>query len=148
MNLELPETLTHRQALSLLAQLFDPVGWISPVIVVSKILMQKSWLSKATWDEPLPTQLQNKWLTYFLSLNDLSKISISRWNSHDPNSSSSGLHGFADASDLAYGAVIYLRTVTKSGETFVSLITSKTKVCPIRKLTTPRLELQAARLIT
>ncbi|XP_071057301.1 uncharacterized protein [Onthophagus taurus] len=56
------------------------------------------------------------------------------------------LHGFADASNNAFGAVIYLR-VTKPGKVVISLIGSKTKVAPLKSVTIPRLELCAAVLL-
>ena len=58
------------------------------------------------------------------------------------------LHVFGDASERAFGAVAYLRTVTVNGNVKVAMITSKTRVAPPppRNLTIPRLELLAAQL--
>ena len=58
------------------------------------------------------------------------------------------LHGFSDASEQAYAAVVYLRMVCTDGGVQVALITSKTKVAPIMKLTIPRLELCGAHLLS
>ena len=53
------------------------------------------------------------------------------------------LHGFADASNKAFGGVVYLRI--QSGCSVVcSLVASKTRVSPITGATTPRLELLSA----
>ncbi|XP_071628423.1 uncharacterized protein [Temnothorax longispinosus] len=57
------------------------------------------------------------------------------------------LHGFCDASEKAYGAVLYLRSTTSSGIHIVRLVCSKTRVAPIKRLTLPRLELSAAALL-
>lgn len=56
------------------------------------------------------------------------------------------LHGFCDASESAYGAVLYLQSTSTSGINMVRLICSKTRVAPIKRLTLPRLELCAAGL--
>ena len=56
------------------------------------------------------------------------------------------LHGFCDASELAYAAVVYVR-LTTTLNTQVSLVISKTKVSPIKRLTIPRLELCGACLL-
>lgn len=57
------------------------------------------------------------------------------------------LHGFSDASKTAYAAVIYLRVEDHQGNIHISLVTSKTKVAPIRQVSIPRLELCGAVLL-
>ena len=57
------------------------------------------------------------------------------------------LHGFYDASEQAYAAVIYLCMMDMDGGIQVSLVTSKTKVAPIKRLTIPHLELCGAYLL-
>ena len=52
------------------------------------------------------------------------------------------LHGFCDASELAYAGVIYLRMIDSNENFHISLIISKTKVAPIK-----RLELCGAQLL-
>ena len=54
------------------------------------------------------------------------------------------LHGFADASEKAYGVVVYLRLETTTGTVFTQLVSSKTRVAPINGETIPRLELLGA----
>ena len=58
------------------------------------------------------------------------------------------LHGFCDASENAYGGVIYLRMVDISDQVDFPLVISKSKVAPIKKLTIPRLELCGAYLLS
>ena len=58
------------------------------------------------------------------------------------------LHGFSDASENAYAAVVYLRVTDTFCRTQVSLVSSKTKVAPINKLTIARLELCGAYLLS
>ena len=58
------------------------------------------------------------------------------------------LPGFSDASKDAYLAVVYFRLTDTSGNIRVSLVTSKTKVAPIKRLTIPRLELCGAYLLS
>ncbi|XP_043501599.1 uncharacterized protein LOC122523781 [Polistes fuscatus] len=55
---------TKRSVLSNIARLFDPLGWLSPVTVVAKILMQDMWLLKCDWDSPLPSELRERWYLY------------------------------------------------------------------------------------
>lgn len=55
------------------------------------------------------------------------------------------LHCFADASELAYGAVLYTRIETTDRVEWI-LIAAKSRVAPIKTVTIPKLELCAAQL--
>lgn len=48
---------TRRQLLSIIAFLFDPLGFLAPFVVRAKILLQKVWQLGMTWDDPLPLDL-------------------------------------------------------------------------------------------
>ena len=56
------------------------------------------------------------------------------------------LCGFCDASCKAYAAVVYLLIETSAGRQ-VRLVTSKTRVAPLKSQTIPRLELLSAVLL-
>ena len=52
------------------------------------------------------------------------------------------LHGFTGASTLAYGACVYIKSVTKAGNIKISFVTSNSRLVPFKnKFSTPRLEL-------
>ena len=57
------------------------------------------------------------------------------------------LHGFSDASGLAYSAIVYLRSTNVDGTIHTSIVVAKTKVSPIKRLTVPRLELCGALIV-
>ena len=57
------------------------------------------------------------------------------------------LHGFSDASTVAYGAVVYLQSIHEDDTITVTLVTSKLRVAPLKLVTIPRLELVAAHLL-
>ncbi|GFW88341.1 integrase catalytic domain-containing protein [Trichonephila clavipes] len=57
------------------------------------------------------------------------------------------LHGFADASSLAYAAAIYCRQ-KHNGKIKVKLLVSKTKVALVKQVSIPRLELYGAHLLS
>ncbi|XP_065095795.1 uncharacterized protein LOC135717594 [Ochlerotatus camptorhynchus] len=61
-----------------------------------------------------------------------------------PSPTSLQIHIFTDASDHAYGACVYIRSTNSNGCVKVALLTSKSKVAPIKKQSIPRLELCGA----
>lgn len=144
---ELSYPVTKRSILSDISRLFDPFGWLSPVIITAKIFIQKLWLCKKDWDDELPLDLVNQWTKYRDDLNNLQTIKLPRWlNLHSRNKVVE-IHGFADASTTAYAAVIYLRIITEKNEVKINLIAAKTKVAPLKQISVPRLELCAAVLL-
>ncbi|XP_066599915.1 uncharacterized protein [Prorops nasuta] len=140
------EETTKRKVLSCLARLFDPLGWLSPIVVQAKILLQDLWIMKIDWDSPLPADMLSRWNTYCSNLSGVEGILVNCWLG-PISSARCELHGFADASMRAYAAVIYLRAVNDSGDCWTSLIISKSKVAPVKTVTIPKLELCGAVLL-
>ncbi|XP_046431027.1 uncharacterized protein LOC124184894 [Neodiprion fabricii] len=141
---------TKRNVLSRVAQIFDPLGWIAPVVVRGKIFIQELWSAGLNWDDPLPKILETRWRIYEEELKDIAFISVPRYFGSRANlaaSQSVELHGFSDASQSALSAVIFLRLLTESNDIRVSLVAAKTRVAPLKKVTIPWLELSAAVLL-
>ncbi|XP_066583756.1 uncharacterized protein [Prorops nasuta] len=139
--------LTKRILLSENAKIFDPLGWISPIVITLKQLMQSTWLLKLSWNEEIPEPVQSKLLKCYKQLCDLQALSIPRWTGQSLTTRKRELIGFCDASELAYGAVAYERLTDENGHFSVHLVMSKTKVAPIKTTSIPRLELVAAALL-
>lgn len=142
---ETKESITKRRVLSDVAKLYDPLGWIAPVVVLAKIMIQKLWKTGLGWDDTIGGELLAEWLHFRENLAHIKYISIPRWLQCS-HTSTIELHVFADASQAAYGAAVYIRVV-EGNRVYVSLISAKTKVAPIEKqLSIPRLELCGATL--
>lgn len=139
--------ITKRIVLADTARLFDPLGLLSPVIIRAKILLQILWLLGLDWDDKLPDAVTTQWLAYRNDLCPLERIRIPRWLGTGSIGLTTELHGFCDASESAYAAVVYARTVYSNGTIQVNIITSKTKVSPVQQITVPRLELCGATLL-
>nr|CAH7760091.1 unnamed protein product [Callosobruchus chinensis] len=137
------KNITKRSILSDIAQIFDPLGLLGPCIVIGKILLQRLWSLKLNWDESLPSSLDTRWRRFRQELPLFNILKVPR---HVLCASPSRieLHGFSDASVEAYGACLYIRSISSSGEIYVRLLTGKAKVSPIKSLTIPRLELCGA----
>ncbi|KAL0829434.1 hypothetical protein ABMA28_004206 [Loxostege sticticalis] len=134
------KNITKRNVLSAIAKTFDPLGWLAPAIITLKIFMQKLWLAGLDWDEELPQQLRDEWLTYLSNFTLTEGIQFPRWLNVTENTSRVELHGFSDASCAAYACVVYLR-VFDGDRVHVNLIMSKAKVAPVKQVSLPRLEL-------
>ncbi|XP_029154912.1 uncharacterized protein LOC114927999 [Nylanderia fulva] len=52
---------TKRTILSFIAKFFDPLGWASPIVIISKIMIQELWIRKYDWDSPIATELLEPW---------------------------------------------------------------------------------------
>ena len=61
-QVELPVTYssTKRGVVSDIARTFDILGWISPVILVMKLLYRELWLRKLDWDREVPEDLRQQ----------------------------------------------------------------------------------------
>ncbi|KAJ0179564.1 hypothetical protein K1T71_005276 [Dendrolimus kikuchii] len=150
-SINLPEIkgkFTKRQVLSDIARLYDPMGWIAPVVIVAKLFTQKLWKSGLDWDDDLDEDLSTEWIKYRKELEHIKNICIPRWLNFSPGYRME-LHAFADASMSAYAGCVYLRVIDKNSVVFVNLLTAKTKVAPIEKeMSVPRLELSGAVIAT
>lgn len=75
------KTPTKRQVLSIISAIFDPLGFLSPVTIVGKILMQSLWKPSSknlSWDDRLPDDINEKWWEFSSTLGILNDLSIPR----------------------------------------------------------------------
>lgn len=142
-----PKTISKRSVLAEIQRLFDPLGWLGPAIILAKMLIQKLWIEGCNWDDILSKELEEEWLTLRESFEHLKEINIDRYIHTREDSKEITLHGFCDASNKAYCAVIYCRVVTSNDEIKTSIVASRTRVAPIRPVSIPRLELLGALLL-
>lgn len=138
---------TKRNILSVISRIYDPLGFVSPVTVVGKMLMQKIWLSKLTWDQILDERLKLEWLSFVKNLSELSKQRVPRCFLIKSDLIRVELHGFADASLRAYGACVYIRGLYGNKSVSSHLVCSKSRIAPVRTVSLPRLELCACLLL-
>ncbi|XP_059053188.1 uncharacterized protein LOC131847604 [Achroia grisella] len=139
------ETVTKRVIMSNSFKLFDPLGILSPCIIKPKMMLQKLWLQKIDWDEPVPYDIREQWINFIKNMPCLLKLQIPRWVICD-SPVCVELHSFSDASQSAYGACVYVRSIDANNDITVRLLCAKSKVAPVKPMTIPRLELSAALL--
>ncbi|XP_072158029.1 uncharacterized protein [Bemisia tabaci] len=139
---------TKRGVLSVVASIYDPCGWLSPVVLGAKTFIKELWNLPLDWDTPLPPNVQQRWDSFTAELSALTQVTVPRLM-HRP-APSYQIHGFCDASICGYAAALYLRSAANetASTAKVSLIIAKTRVAPKKEVTIPRLELCAAVLLT
>ena len=136
---------TKRNFLKKIATLFDPLGLLAPYTIRAKMLLQEMWTAGLEWDDELPEPLIHAARAWFGVLSDLKQLQISiclgeKRRTFDTMS----LHTFVDASQDAYGAVVYARCTYKDGSVSSNMVAAKTRVAPSISTSIPRLELMAA----
>ncbi|GFX85040.1 integrase catalytic domain-containing protein [Trichonephila clavipes] len=137
---------TKRKVLSEVAKIFDPLGWLAPSVVISKIFLQELWSHHLSWDEEIPDSLARQWRTFQEQLPLLTNIKIPRCILI-PQAIDVRVHRFCDSSEKAYCAVIYIRSKDATQTVVSRLLTSKTRVSPVKPQSLPRLELCSALLL-
>ncbi|GBN42504.1 hypothetical protein AVEN_53567-1 [Araneus ventricosus] len=119
---------------------------IGPVIAKGKIFIQSLRLPKLDWNDNLPTKVLQTWNDVLVKLPGVDEINVPRYILSD-DVNKIDLYGFSDASERAYGVVLYIRCVTNSGIIQTNLLCCKYKVTPLKPVTVPRLELSTALLL-
>ncbi|XP_075221334.1 uncharacterized protein LOC142324292 [Lycorma delicatula] len=110
--------------------------------------MQEIWMNKDLgWDESVPDNIKQKWSAYRQSLISLNQLTVDRRVLSGNKGQRFEIHGFSDASEKAFGACIYIRTIESDDSISVKLLCSKSQVAPIKSVSLPRLELWGARLV-
>lgn len=134
---------SKRNVLRGTARFYDPLGLLAPVLITAKIIFQDIWRRGLSWEELLPHDLAQRWQHWISKLPQLTLLHVPRWIGASTTPEQSEVHVFCDASEKAYGAVLYLRSISEATHS-VRIICSKCRLAPIKKITLPRLELLAA----
>ena len=126
--------------LHIIASIYDPVGIISLVVVTFKILFQKIVQFKSSWSAVVPQEFQMEWVKLVEIIKAVQAFNIGQYY-FGPLSLESvqrfSLHGFCDARDTVYAAVIYIVVEASEGQMIPSFMTfTKTKIAPTKKLLT------------
>lgn len=144
---ELQGAITKRKIVSQVAQWYDPEGYISPVIVIGKRVIQDLWKLKLDWDEEVPKEIAEFWMDFRNEIEYLSNFRLDRWLKTSSEAKIQ-LIGFSDSSQIAYGAVFYVRVEHPNGQIDSLLLNSKSRIAPLKPVTIPRLELAGAELLS
>ena len=139
-----PMSLTRRQAMSKLAEFYDPIGIFEPLKLQYKLSL--SQLNEYEWDQPLPTHLQEEWKANLAKLMELNKLEVPRCViPTNEDNKPIRLICLSDAGALAGGAVVYAGVELPDGSFSCGMVAAKSK---LMDATIPRNELSAIMLMT
>ena len=134
-------SLTKRNCLAYLTQLWDPMGLVTPATIEFRIDLQELWSAGYSWDEILPKESQTKWMENVQVLNQLLKFEFSRKLKPGNAVGLPEIHGFCDGGEKAYGSALFLRWKLADGSYYCIPLMVKAFVAPLKKKSIPLLEL-------
>ncbi len=155
---------TKRSLAKAVASVYDPLQLLLPWKVGGNIILRDVWqfhqqlaeerkiskTAKKLWGEELPPEFQERIAEWKKDYHLAREIKIPRClKRKGAGVIRQELYGFSDASPLAYGAVIYLKTVYSKGPPTSIFVTARGKVNPPppKGQTLPRCELLGARFL-
>jgi len=152
---------TKRTVARMVATVFDPLQLLLPWKVGGNLLIRQIWehhekdaeargiskTAKCLWDEPLPLSIQENVDEWKKDYHLAQKVRIPRCLQKTGTITGKEIWGFCDASPLAFGAVVYLRTKYDTGPPEVRFVVARGKVNPPKGQTLPRCELLAAKFL-
>ncbi len=145
-----PDKRAKWSKVSVLSQahkIFDPLGFIAPIMLGAKCFLRTLWSRAADWKDPLTKEELSTWEKWLTNLPKLQKLSFDRvlMPGLPENFKKVTLHVFSDASKTAIAAVAYLRVEYKDNTgTYINYVQSKSRLVPIKiNRTIPKLELES-----
>ncbi|CAM4696557.1 unnamed protein product [Leuciscus chuanchicus] len=138
--------MTRRGILSVVNSIYDPLGFLAPVILPAKLLPKDLCKEQYGWDENIGGKHAEVWKRWIEDVSHLSTFHVSRCLKPTDFgcTTAAQLHHFSDASESAYGTVSYLLLENSEGEKHCAFLMGKARVAPLKLVTIPRLELTAA----
>ena len=142
----LPEKITKRDCVSKVAELFDPLGRIVPLIAGMKQDINLLHTSSLNWDDKIADNLRRIWKSNFELMEEIGTI---RFNRGIMPMYAKGLDieiiGTGDASQKIICGAIYARVEKRDGTFSCQLIFARSKVIT-EGISIPRAELMVAAL--
>ncbi len=140
-----PVDTTKREILRFLASIYDPLGIVSPVTLVGKMIFRDVCDRHLAWDEKISDNIGQQWLRFLNRLPEMVYLPRSIPRFREPIDEIE-LHAFGDASGSGIAAVVYA-IVKQSAGISTGLVAAKSRLAK-KSLTIPRLELVSAHMAT
>lgn len=95
---------TRRGILSTVSSIFDPLGFVAPLLLDGKSILQELCRCEVGWDDPIPDKVKAKWEKWRSDLLEVQRITTPRCYRPDNFGRviNAQLHHFSDASVKGY----------------------------------------------
>ena len=126
--------ITRHGILSTVSSIFDPLGFLAPVLIEGKSILQDLCRKNIDWDDPVPEDIRSRWCKWKSELKELEALSIPRCYKPEDFGPvvKSELHHFSDASFKGYSQCSYLRLVNAECKIRCSFVLGKSRVTPLK----------------
>lgn len=143
-------SLTPKKLLGIINKPHDLLGLVAPITIRAMIRYRDLFDLETPfdWDTEIPLKEKLKWVVIFQIFHEVSSITFQRSTKPKSAVGDPELIGYFDGSDDAYAAVVYIRWTLSNGSYDVNLACAKAKVTPLKRISTPRSELNGAVLLT
>ena len=146
----MPERPTKRSTLKEIAEVFDPLGLLVPLLIRGKFILQDLWKKHLDSDDEIDDKDLECWNSIKADIRLVTAFAIPRNILLNTDSRSQEvkykLLCFCDASARAYATAVYLHQYC-NGYSKCDLIFSKARLAPVKTMTIPRLELLAVLIL-
>ena len=142
-----PESPTKRLILKTVMSVYDPIGFLAGWHLRGRLVLQQLWDYKLDWDDGITSDINAEWQSWTQELRRICDVQLARHVFQGHLIREVDLHGFCDASERGFAAVLFFRWDV-DGEVHVSFVGARAKLAPTKNLSIPRLKLQAAVLLT
>ena len=143
-------SLTPKNLLGVVNKPHDLLGLVAPITIRGMVRFRDLFRLEEPfdWDTEIPLNEKLKWAVIFQIFHEASSITFQRSTRPKNAVGDPELIGYFDGSDDAYAAVVYIRWTLSDGSYDVNLACAKAKVTPLKRISTPRSELNGAVLLT
>ena len=140
---KIPDILTLTNCVSRASEIFDPLGRAAPIVGGLKLDISTLHKQCVGWDDPIPSELKELWISNFETIDDLANVEFQRAVvPQDALNLDVETIDLADAGENMVCSAVYARFLRRDGSYSCQLIFARTKI--IHDHTAPRGELAAA----